>query len=74
MNTVAPGPTSTDAVTWFQNEDLKNELILKMSAAGRVGRMGGTPEEIADAVLLVVSEQARWITGQYVAASGGMSD
>jgi NAD(P)-dependent dehydrogenase (short-subunit alcohol dehydrogenase family) len=33
----------------------------------------GEPQEVADAVLLLVSDQARWITGQYVAASGGIT-
>ena len=45
-----------------------------MSAAGKAGRLAGTVEEVADAVLLVVTEQARWITGQYIAVSGGLTD
>jgi len=45
-----------------------------MVAAGKLDRIGGTVEEVADAVLLVVSDQARWVTGQYVAASGGMTE
>lgn len=31
----------------------------------------GQPDGIGEAVLLIVSHQARWTTGQYVAASGG---
>lgn len=74
VNTVAPGPTATDAAGWFPEGELREEVVRKMVAAGRSDRVGGTPEEIADAVLLVVSDQARWLTGQYVAASGGMTD
>ncbi|KAK0643824.1 hypothetical protein B0T16DRAFT_430269 [Cercophora newfieldiana] len=74
INTISPGPTSTDAASWFQGDELKKELLLKMSLAVKADRMNGTPEEVADAVLLVVGEQARWITGQYIAASGGMTD
>lgn len=33
----------------------------------------GTAEDIADAVLLLVSEKARWITGQYISVSGGIT-
>jgi NAD(P)-dependent dehydrogenase (short-subunit alcohol dehydrogenase family) len=35
-------------------------------AAARIG----TTEDIADMVLLLVSEKARWITGQYISAGG----
>lgn len=37
----------------------------------RAARRPGTIEDIGDAVLLVVSEKARWITAQHVSASGG---
>lgn len=33
----------------------------------------GTVEDIADAVLLLVSEKSRWITGQYISVSGGIT-
>ncbi|KAK4442086.1 hypothetical protein QBC34DRAFT_419278 [Podospora aff. communis PSN243] len=74
VNTVAPGPTVTDATGWYPDNEMKPDLVAKMAGASKADRMAGTAEEIADAVLLVVSEQARWITGQYVAASGGMTD
>jgi len=32
----------------------------------------GTPKDIADVVAFVVTDQARWITGQTIHASGGM--
>jgi NAD(P)-dependent dehydrogenase (short-subunit alcohol dehydrogenase family) len=46
---------------------------MKLTAGSRMSKAAGAPEEIADAVLLVVSDAARWITGQYIAASGGVS-
>ena len=30
----------------------------------------GTPEDIADAIVLLASEQARWITGQVIQIAG----
>jgi NAD(P)-dependent dehydrogenase (short-subunit alcohol dehydrogenase family) len=63
----------TDAVTWFPEGKLRDEVNQKMSVGARLGRVAGYPEEVADAVLLVVSNGARWITGQYIAASGGIT-
>jgi NAD(P)-dependent dehydrogenase (short-subunit alcohol dehydrogenase family) len=37
----------------------------------RAERRFGTPEDIADIVLLVAQEKSRWLTGQYISASGG---
>ncbi|KAK4044161.1 hypothetical protein C8A01DRAFT_43077 [Parachaetomium inaequale] len=73
VNTVAPGPTTTDAVNWFPEGELRDEINEKMTVATRLGRVAGDPKEVADAVLLVVSDAARWITGQYIAASGGIT-
>jgi 3-oxoacyl-[acyl-carrier protein] reductase len=33
----------------------------------------GQPTDIADVVAFVVSEEARWITGQIIGVNGGMS-
>jgi NAD(P)-dependent dehydrogenase (short-subunit alcohol dehydrogenase family) len=41
---------------------------LRMTAMGRLGQ----PEDIADVVALLVSDEARWITGQNVRANGGI--
>ncbi|KAH8913053.1 NAD(P)-binding protein [Coniochaeta sp. PMI_546] len=73
VNTVAPGPTRTDAVTWFPEVPVRNIVAKKLLDGVLLEERPGEPEEVADAVLLVVSDQARWITGQYVAASGGVT-
>lgn len=39
----------------------------------RAERRLGTIEDIADVVLLLVSEKSRWITGQYISTSGGVT-
>jgi NAD(P)-dependent dehydrogenase (short-subunit alcohol dehydrogenase family) len=72
VNTVAPGGTVTDAVGWFPDGELRTQVGTTLLGLTKLGARAGTPEEVADAVLLVVSEQARWITGQYIAASGGI--
>lgn len=33
----------------------------------------GTTDDIADAVLLLVSEKSRWITAQFISVSGGIN-
>ena len=60
-------------MNWFPEGELRDEIGEKMAVAARLGRVAGDPKEVADAVLLVVSDAARWITGQYIAASGGIT-
>lgn len=38
-------------------------------AADRMGRV----EDVADAVLLLAQEKSRWITGQFIDTSGGIT-
>ena len=46
-----------------------NFLIPLTRAAERMG----TVDDIADAVLLLTSEKSRWITGQFISVSGGIT-
>ena len=39
-----------------------------MAALGRLG----TPEDIADVVAFLASDEARWVTGQNLRANGGV--
>ncbi len=52
-----------------ETDALKNWLVSMTRAADRVG----TVEDIADAVLLLVNERSRWITGQYIGTNGGIT-
>ncbi len=67
VNAVAPGyiPTS---LTNDLPEDLKKSIL----TATPVGRMG-QPDEIANAVAFLASEEAAYITGQVLAVDGGMA-
>ena len=66
VNAVAPGFVLTE-LTQNLPEALQNELIARTP----LGRFG-TVEEIADAVAFLVSEEARYITGQVLAVDGGL--
>ncbi|SCO87822.1 related to 3-oxoacyl-[acyl-carrier-protein] reductase [Fusarium oxysporum] len=70
VNGVAPGPVLTDAIPAAIAEEFQRPSIEITRAANRAG----TSKDIADAVLLLVSEKARWITGQYISVSGGVTN
>ncbi|HLY55800.1 MAG TPA: SDR family oxidoreductase [Stellaceae bacterium] len=67
INAVAPGLThaETSSVT-ASNPQLK-EMLEGMTALGRIGE----PVDIARVVLFLASDQAGWVTGQVIDASGG---
>lgn len=62
VNAVAPGPVQTG---WITAE--LEEAVLPSIPLGRVGE----PADIADAIVFLASDQARWITGQVVQVAGG---
>ncbi|WP_116951693.1 SDR family NAD(P)-dependent oxidoreductase [Jiangella endophytica] len=66
VNAVAPGATDSNINAALQDPDLR-ERLSELSALRRIGR----PEEIADAVGFLASDDARWITANIVDASGG---
>lgn len=66
VNMVAPGFIATD-MTEAMNEKAK-EAVLGTIPLKREGR----PEDVANAVLFLVSENASYITGQIVNVDGGM--
>jgi len=68
VNTVAPGIVDTDMnADWLRASDEARAEGAAMSAFNRVGE----PADIADVVAFVASEDARWVTGQYLDATGG---
>jgi 3-oxoacyl-[acyl-carrier protein] reductase len=67
VNVVSPGPTDTELFSSDKTEEDKRRFA-QMAALGRLGR----PEDIADLVAFLASEEARWITGQNVRANGGL--
>lgn len=66
VNAVSPGVVMTDMMKGFSAEDvaaLRDETPLMTL---------GTPEDIAEAVLYLSSDKARFITGQVLSVNGGM--
>ena len=67
VNAVAPGFIETD-MTGALNDKIKSEMIGAIPL-GRVGK----PEDVANAVAFLVSENADYITGQVISVDGGMA-
>jgi len=67
VNAVAPGTTDTEMLRSGLPEGVKEQMIANTT----LGRLG-TPEDIADVVAFVCSDDARWITGQFIDANGGL--
>ena len=63
VNTVAPGFTDTGILT-----EPYRQMGIQLSPFKRLGM----PEDIAEVVAFLVSEQARWVTGQTIQAGGGI--
>ncbi|PTN12364.1 SDR family oxidoreductase [Nitrosomonas aestuarii] len=66
-NTVSPGPVFTELFRAGKTEE-DIERMAAMSSLGRIGEV----DDIAKIVLFLVSDEARWITGQDIGANGGM--
>ncbi len=67
VNCVAPGTTDTELLQGSMGPDVL-PAIIAMTPLGRLGRV----EDIADVVAFVASDEARWITGDVISASGGL--
>jgi 3-oxoacyl-[acyl-carrier protein] reductase len=66
VNVISPGPTETELfVTGKSQADL--DRAAGMAAMGRLGQ----PEDIANVVAYLASDQGAWITGQNIRANGG---
>jgi NAD(P)-dependent dehydrogenase (short-subunit alcohol dehydrogenase family) len=67
INSVAPGLTNTVMVQETPDEVLDG-LINSQTALRRLGQ----PEDVAKSILWLASDEAGWLTGQIVQASGGL--
>ena len=63
VNTVSPGFTETGMMT----EEYR-QIGIQLSPMKRLG----VPKDIADVVAFIVSEEARWLTGQTIQVGGGI--
>ncbi|MEU9088400.1 SDR family oxidoreductase [Streptomyces sp. NPDC048357] len=68
VNSVAPGIVDTDVnAGWLRGNAEAEAHAASLAALGRVGR----PQDIADIVGFLASDDARWVTGRVVDATGG---
>jgi len=65
VNVVAPGATETDMYLGLSTE-ASREVAKGRSPMGRLA----TPEDIGDAIVMLCSDEARWVSGQIVRVSG----
>ena len=66
VNSVAPGYIET-SMTESIPQNIKDELIKKIPS-GRIG----SPDDVANAVVFLASDNANYITGQVISVNGGL--
>jgi NAD(P)-dependent dehydrogenase (short-subunit alcohol dehydrogenase family) len=66
VNAVAPGVIDTD-MSSFAKTEAGREVTLGMQALKRIGK----PEDVADVIVFLASDKARWITGTSIPVDGG---
>jgi 3-oxoacyl-[acyl-carrier protein] reductase len=67
VNSVTAGVVDTDMGAWLDSAPDLRAQVSSTVALGRIGQAG----DIADVVAFLASDDARWITGQSIEASGG---
>lgn len=68
VNSVSPGPTNTELFT----KGKPQEAIDRLAALSPFNRIG-EPEDIAQIVLFLASDEAKWINAQNIGSNGGMA-
>ncbi|MEO1010394.1 MAG: glucose 1-dehydrogenase [Bacteroidota bacterium] len=72
VNALCPGPVDTpllwDSAKAFENPD----IAVKNAAEATLIKRLGSPEDVAQLALFLVSEEASWITGTAVTIDGGI--
>lgn len=70
VNSVSPGMIRTAMTApWFEYMPDQEERFVKGTPVGRVGE----PEDVADVVVFLCSDLARFVTGQNIVVDGGLT-
>jgi NAD(P)-dependent dehydrogenase (short-subunit alcohol dehydrogenase family) len=69
VNAVAPGPTDTGMLSRFTGTADNKAALVKQVPLDRLG----LSEEVADGIVFIASEGAKWITGEILNVDGGMT-
>jgi NAD(P)-dependent dehydrogenase (short-subunit alcohol dehydrogenase family) len=67
VNAIVPGAIETEMGKVMMSTEEGREYIKDIQALKRIGQ----PDDIADVVLFLSSDQSRWVTGALIDASGG---
>ncbi len=68
VNSLSPGPVNTELFTKGKPQEVIDRLA-GMAAFNRIGE----PQDIADVVLFLASDDSHWISGQNLGANGAMA-
>lgn len=68
-NLIAPGAVATEFITALRDQPGWDATMAKHTPMGRLGE----PDDIAGAVMMLLGDDARWVTGQIIEASGGLA-
>lgn len=67
VNAVCPATTANDMIKQWTDTDEGRETTIAVQALKRVA----VPQDIADAIAMLCTERARWITGAVIPVDGG---
>ncbi|MDZ5472639.1 glucose 1-dehydrogenase [Bacillus sp. 31A1R] len=67
VNAIAPGVIDTKIIDGWKADERKWPIISRANALGRIGQ----PQEVANAVLFLASDEASFITGSTLSVDGG---
>ena len=68
VNSVSPGPTNTELFTKGKPQEMIDRLA-SLSPFNRIGE----PNDIAEIVVFLASDEAKWINAQNIGVNGGMA-
>ncbi len=68
VNCIAPGLTLTEGVGMYGVAPERYDVVKNATPLGRLAQS----QDIADTIMLVLSDDAHWLTGQFIPAAGGL--